>query len=125
MARPTKCTPELIELAREYLTEYKDIHGHVIPSIVGLCRILGVAKSSIYLWAEVENSEFSDIVEEVNEYQHHDLVNGGLLGDLNSNIVKLILGKHGYSDKQDTQLTGAQGGPVAITYEGVKSDGKR
>lgn len=107
--RPTKCTPELIEQARDYVLTYSEVHEHIIPSIVGLCRVLGVAKSSIYLWAAAENNEFSDIVEEINEYQHHDLVNGGLKGDLNPTITKLLLAKHGHSDKVDTTLANAEG----------------
>lgn len=123
--RPTKCTPELIEQAKAYVLEYKDVHEHVIPSVVGLCKVLKIAKSSVYLWGAEEDSEFSDILEELMEYQQHELLNSGLSGTFNSTITKLILTKHGYTDKQDTQLTGAQGGPLEITYEGVKSDGKR
>ena len=112
--RPTKCTPELIELAKSYVENYNTEHGDVIPSVVGLCKALKVARSSVYLWATDKDSEFSDILEQVMEYQQHQLINSGLSGTFNSTITKLILTKHGYSDRQDTQLTGRDGDPIDI-----------
>ena len=38
----------------------------------------------------------------------------GLKGDFNSTITKLVLGKHGYHDKQDVGLTGG----VNVIIEG-------
>ena len=38
--------------------------------------------------------------------QEKDLINKGLTGDFNSTITKLILTKHGYSDKQDIDHSG-------------------
>ena len=42
------------------------------------------------------------------------LANSGLKGDTNASITKLLLTKHGYSDKVENALTGADGGPVQI-----------
>ena len=98
--RPTKLTKALITKAKEYIQDYAD-HDHVIPSVVGMAVVLNVAKSSLYLWASEKGSEFSDIVSECNDSQEFELCNKGLKGEINSNITKLILGKHGYSDKQE------------------------
>ena len=126
MARPTKYTPELVERAKAYLTDFESQNSAVIPSHAGLANYLEVRRETLYDWAKQKNkAEFSNILGEILAKQEEMTLNGGLSGTFNASIAKLLLGKHGYSDKQDTQLTGAQGGPVAITYEGVKSDGKR
>ena len=106
MGRPTKYTKELEEKAYEYIENFSE-YGDEIPSHVGICAAIGVAKSTLYLWAEQKKGKFSDILEKCNELQERELFNKGLNGTFNSNIVKLALGKHGYHDKQDTNL-GAQ-----------------
>jgi len=58
------------------------------------------------LWASEGKGEFSDILEAINEKQELVTFNGSLLGDLNPTIAKLLLGKHGYHDKQDTTTEG-------------------
>lgn len=117
MARPTKKTPELIEAAREYLEDY-ETHGHVIPSIVGMAKVLGVARSTLYDWAGDENDdEFSDILEQCNEYQEFQLLNKGLNDTFNASITKLCLGKHGYHDKQELGLGEIDDLNISVTYE--------
>lgn len=105
--RPTECTEELIAKAREYLSDDWQVnylsHDHAIPSIVGMCRVLNRARSAIYRWAEDENNEFKDILEESKEFQELVVLNGTLKGDLNAQIGKLVLGKHGYHEKQEIQ----------------------
>jgi hypothetical protein len=46
--------------------------------------------------------------------QEKGLLKGGIEGTYNSTITKLMLTKHNYSDKQETALTGADGGPVQL-----------
>ena len=108
--RPTTYTQEVIDKARDYLIEYESC-GEVIPTVVGLCRFIGRAKSTVYKWVgEEDKQEFSDIVNEIEEYQHIKLVSGGLSGGFNPMITKLILSKHGYSDKLEQDIT--SGGKV-------------
>lgn len=99
MARPTKMTPELLEIAREYPENFGD-HQHAIPSVVGLAKVLGIARSTLYNWGE-EHEEFLDILEAVNEAQEFECLDRGITGVFNSQITKLVLGKHGYHDKQE------------------------
>lgn len=96
--RPTKLTPEMLEKANSYLNEYQTL----IPSAAGLAKHLGVSRSTLYHWAENIDEQFSDILEKINITQELKLMDGGLSGDMNATIVKLALGKHGYSDKQET-----------------------
>ena len=100
VGRPTACTPELKEQARQYIYKYDD-YGHVVPSAVGLCKILNVARSMLYRWADEEGNEFRDILDSIMDYQRFELTNKGLKGETNSVITKLMLTKHGYSDKQE------------------------
>ena len=99
MARPTKYNDEVLEKARDYIENY-NTYGNQVPSIAGLAIILDVARITLYDWAE-SYDEFSYILDKVKVMQESLLIDGGLSGDFNSNIVKLMLGKHGYHEKRD------------------------
>ena len=111
MGRPTDYNDSILEKANDYLENYES-YEDVIPSVAGLASVLGIARSTVYDWAkQEEKKEFSDILQEILSKQERVLINKGLTGDFNSNITKLALGKHGYSDKQETDLTSG-GNPV-------------
>lgn len=105
--RPTSLDAETITLARDYLENSVD----TVPSVVGLCRHIDRARSTVYDWASVKGSEFSDILENLKEIQELSLINNGLEGKFNSTITKLMLTKHDYSDKIDSTL-GGNGTPI-------------
>jgi hypothetical protein len=44
--------------------------------------------------------------------QERELLNGSLKGDYNATISKLMLTKHGYSDKVESEISGPGGGPM-------------
>ena len=73
----------------------------MIPSAIGMAMVLNLDDTTLYDWAKQENNEFSRILPRCKKRQEFKLIHGGLEGTLNSNIVKLVLGKHGYSDKQE------------------------
>ncbi len=110
--RPTKLTPEAIEKAIDYINGGYEASGHTIPSVVGLARVLNVGKTTLYRWAEERPEDFRDILEDCNDAQHEILISRGLAGDFNPTICKLVLGKHGYHERQE--LTGADGLPVKV-----------
>jgi|APSaa5957512535_1039671.scaffolds.fasta_scaffold273654_2 hypothetical protein len=106
--RPTDCTSETTELAWTYIglddkTNYAS-HNHVVPSIVGLCRVLNIARSTLYEWSENTDTQFPDIFSEIKAAQLFELTNKGLAGDTNSVITKLMLTKHGYTDKTESKV---------------------
>ena len=104
--RPTLYTPELIEAARSYLTNWQD-QGDQMPSVAGLSVYLNIRRSTCYAWAkEADKEEFSDILAAIMDKQELVLFNKGLVGDFNSTIAKLALTKHDYSDKVDGTLSG-------------------
>ena len=115
--RPTKYTPELVEKAKAYITDY-ETHGDVIPSIAGLASVLDVSRTLLYDW-EKAHEEFLYILEGIKREQQKVLLNKGLSGDFNSAITKLVLGKHGYHDKQEVDLKGEMSVSIGKEFDGV------
>lgn len=107
IGRPTSWNPEVKQKAIEYLSDNEDInyksHGHAIPSIVGLCRVLNRSRSTLYNWTQEKGHEFLDILIQSNEFTELETLNGALTGKLNANISKLVLGKFGYTDKAEVK----------------------
>jgi len=120
VGRPSKLTDEVLAAAAEYAGGGYIGHNEVIPTIEGLAACLSVARSSIYKWRD-ESTEFSDILEGILATQAKTLVNSGLMGDFNSTITKLMLTKHGYSDKIEQDVTSSDNSlrPTHIILEGV------
>ena len=100
--RPTKYSQRMFDEAQDYIDNYSR-HGHAIPSAVGLCKVLGVSRSTIYKWGD-EYEAFSDVLDALHERQELVVVNKSITGDYNSTISKLILTKHGYSDGTDSDV---------------------
>ncbi len=109
MARPTIQTLELIAKAHEYADGGWIKCGDKVPSIAGLACEIGVHRETIRLWAKDENDPFFGIVCKVLANQERTLINGGLGGDFNAPIAKVILTKHGYSDRVEADLTSSDG----------------
>jgi len=99
MARPTKYSTALLEKAQHYLDHYEE-YDEVIPSAVGLALVLDITRSTLYAWARDEDKKvFSHILDNINKKQEQVLLRKGLNNEFNSNITKLVLGKHGYHDR--------------------------
>ena len=113
--RPTKCNSELIEKANHYVENFTE-YGDPVPSIEALAMELHLSRSTLYDWASKEDHPFTDILERCNQQQTRTLFRGALVGDMNANITKLMLGKQGYSEKNQTELTGAGGGPIEAQW---------
>ncbi len=101
MARPTDYTDELLDKAKDYLLNCPD----VVHTVVGLCLHIGIAKSTCYRWIEEEKLEFKDIVDTVADLQERKLLSNGLTNEFNASITKLLLTKHGYTDKVENTNT--------------------
>lgn len=114
--RPTKYNEEALSIAEDYIVNFSD-YGDAIPSVVGLAVALKTHRDTIYAWAKEEGKEsFSDIVKRLSTNQERRLLNGGLDNSFNPTIAKLLLGKHGYSDKQETDITSGGEKLSAPTY---------
>lgn len=120
MARPTKYSDNILALSKSYLAQFydkeyealqaKEHKDEVIPSVEGLSQYIKIARSTIYEWQKDEDKcQFSDILEQIQVRQGQILINMGLTGKFNPQITKLVLGKHGYSEKADTTLSNKEG----------------
>lgn len=110
--RPTDYSQKIVDKAKEYIEDY-ETQGDMIPSVEGLSAFIGIARPTIYKWAKEEDKqEFIDTLEALQAKQKRVLLNKGLANEFNSNITKLALGNHGMSEKNQTELTGPEGGPV-------------
>ncbi len=110
--RPSKLTPEVFEKAIDYINGGYETLGHAIPSHVGIAILLNITTSTLYKWSEENREGFSDILEKCKQRQHEILVSKGLQSEFNPTICKLVLGKHGYHERQE--VTGANGEPVKV-----------
>lgn len=112
--RPRLLTPELMEKAESYINKWREL-GDKVPGIESFAVFIGVARSTVYKWAD-EDERFSDILEEINAKQARELINNGLDSTFNHSITKMMLTKHGYTDKTENlnTLQGANGGPIQV-----------
>lgn len=105
--RPTKFSQEMVEKAHHYIENFdSEEYGDKVPSVVGMAGALNVAKSTIYLWAQDEETGFSDTLEYCEEKQHRVTLNNGLSGEFNASIAKLVMYNHGYSEKSEQKVEG-------------------
>lgn len=129
--RPTKLTPELIEKAKTYLSTCYDRPIYTnsgslayvevnLPSKVGLALYLGIDKTTVDEWCkpnvlivsssgDVENwelhTEFSSIVIQIMSEQEKRLISNGVGGLYKEKTTGMLLSKHGYAEKTETDIT--------------------
>ena len=119
--RPTSYNEQVLADAYDYLENYKETYGDLVPMVVGLCGAIKRGKSTVYEWQKDDDKqEFSDILNAIQEMQEKGLVNGGLSSSFNPAITKMLLAKHGYSDSVKTDITSAGeqlGAPVYTIIE--------
>ena len=104
--RPTVYSEKMLERAQEYMATWKE-KGDAVPTVVGLALACEVATSTVYNWINqgLACDVFSVIFTRIEQEQHQALVNNGLFGAFNPAITKMMLTKHGYSDKQEIDHT--------------------
>lgn len=125
VGRPSKYSDELCRKGRLYVAGGYAECGDVIPQIAGLAIELGISRETVYEWAsDPEKKEFSDIVANCMSAQERKLVNGSLTGDMNPTISKLLLVKHGHSERIQQEVSGPNGDPVSIVERVIVRPGK-
>ena len=105
MARPTKYEEDFCQASIDFLADGK--------SITQLARMLNVAKSSIYLWADTY-PEFSDALEQGRElsqaYWEDELCNMMYSKEVNAPLVKLYFAnRFGWHDKAEVDHKSSDG----------------
>jgi len=112
--RPTKYDAEKTprEFA-EYMSTWKK-RGDMIPTIAGLSLYLEISMDTVQEWKRHEDKKlFSVMLRAMLAIQHKTLVEGGLDGTMNSTICKLVLSKHGYSERLDIREVQREHGDVS------------
>lgn len=106
----TKYTEELIAKLDEYMAGYKDL-GQPVPTVEGLAVYLKVHRDTLYAWAkEPEKDKISDTLAEIQQVQKLELLSGGLTGELNAVITKLVLScNHDMHERSDQHMSGSLG----------------
>lgn len=114
MARPTLYSPEILEKTRQYILNCNDTPENKelnipkqvnLPTIEGLAYEIKINKDTIYAWCR-EHEEFSDVIDDLRAKQAKSLMNNGLSGNYSPVIAKVLLTKHGYTDKTDVTSDG-------------------
>ena len=115
--QPTKYNAEVQKVADDYILNYAEL-GDPFPSVVGLACELGVAENTIYNWGNTPgNDQFLRTLAIIKATQHRKAVAGGISGEFNAAITKLVLHNHGYSDKAQQEISGPDGGAIETTNE--------
>jgi hypothetical protein len=122
--RPTDYTPELVAKAWEYANGGWELAGDLVPTVAGLACEIGVSRRVCYQWAEDENKQFLHILEQIAQTQERKLVKGGLGGDFNAPITKMMLTKHGYSDKVENDHTSSDGTMTPVVQYLLPDNGR-
>jgi hypothetical protein len=128
--RPTSYSEQILEDSWNYVKEFANDSGKgdtfkvQLPSIEGLALYLEISRSTLYLWQQ-EHKEFSDIIEVLQQKQAQVLINNGLSGAYNPTIAKVLLTKHGYTDKtevnQKTTFKDERIDPSKLTDDELRS----
>ena len=96
VGRPSKYQSSLCGEVVRYLDKVENL-----PKIEDFVDFLGVAESTVYLWAK-NHPEFSEALEKIKRAQKRMLINLGLSGQYNATIAKLILSSnHGMCERKD------------------------
>ena len=123
--RPSGYTPEIVKAAWAYANGGWQEAGDPVPTVAGMACKIGVHRETCYAWAKHEDKEFSDILNTIAETQERNLVKGGLGGDFNGSITKMMMTKHGYSDRIHQDNTSSDGSMSLVAlFDSIAAKGK-
>lgn len=127
MGRPTKWKgEETLDAISHYIDTFHTKHNEQFPSIAGLCsNVLDCGKETLMVWIRDNKSEELNYqIQRLLAKQEVLLLNSGITGEFNSAITKLLLTKHGYTDK--VEAIGFEGSrqqqPISITFVNASSN---
>ncbi len=122
--RPSDYTPEIVEKAWAYVNGGWEEVGDPVPSVAGLACEIGIRRVTCHAWAKDETKEFSNILSAIAEKQERQLLRGGLSNVFNASITKMMMTKHGYSDKIENEHSGPNGGAIPLEIKRTIVDPK-
>ena len=120
VGRPNTLNSKKDDATKYLYGGWKEV-GDIIPSVAGMACYLGVTRETIYDWQR-KDTEFSDTMNSVMAIQEREILNGTLGGTFNAPFAKLLMTKHGYSDKveQDNKSSDGSMTPVHPVYKIVR-----
>jgi len=98
--RPTKYEDDMPLKLVEYIQACID--GEEVPTSAGLGLFIGINRDTVFEWRK-KHQAFSDSYDLMMMFQENEVWQKALKGQYNSNISKLMLANHGYSDKVSTE----------------------
>lgn len=105
MAGVTKYNADIQAKAEEYADNWQAT-GDRVPQIASLAIACGIGKNTLYEWEKLEGMDkWRDVCARVRVAQEKELINAGLDRTNDSGLTKLMLMKHGYTDKQEIDHT--------------------
>jgi hypothetical protein len=103
--RPSKLTHELLDKAREYVTNADNMSANtLLPTRERLCLTLGIFKDTMWRW-EKENEDFSDVCKHLDMLQADKALQNGLMGRYQPAITAIVLSRHGYVKTEQVDST--------------------
>ncbi len=124
IGRPCELNEAVLEKAWLYLKGGYKEQGNAVPSVAGLAFALGKNRGTMYEWA-TQNDEFSNILECVATTQEMLLIDGGLNVDFNAAFAKMMMTKHGYSNKVEADMKSSDGSMTLRQITRVVIDPKK
>lgn len=120
--RPTKYTKEFIENEADEFEKWINNTKSIWHEDFAMMR--NYSPRLLCLWAK-QNERFSEVYEKVQLWQKSLLITGGLLSKYNCGITKLVLSNTiGWTDKQETKLSGDSTSPLAFVLQDVEGSTK-
>lgn len=94
--RPSSYTDDVPQKVSKYAD--KCLKEKRLPTRAGLSNYIGISKDTLIKWGR-ENKHLLDALNAFDQLQEDEVWDKALKGEYNSNIAKLMLHNHGYSDR--------------------------
>ena len=110
----------LLEDIRRYIDHDWQASGEPVPTVAGLLCALQLPRSTFYDLAN-KHEDVKQLLDRLLAIQESTLVSGSLKGTLNPSIAKLLLMRHGYSERIEQTVDHTTGGDKMqpATFKGV------
>ena len=121
MGRPKKDITPVVEKVEEYAAGAWRDRGDAVPTGVGAAIYAGVTRAMLLRYAKTRPA-LRYTLDSILDLQRHELIRKGLLGEYNSNIVKLMLShNHGFIEKREKTIK--KRSKITVVRRVVKASG--
>ena len=114
VGHPIEYTPERIQQLKDDMEKYVDEHS--IPIVAEFAYLQRIRRQKLY-----EIPELADTLERLINKKESQLEKGGLSNVLNASMAKFSLAQLGWSEKQETKVTGDIPVSISAKIEEIKA----